>query len=234
MKIPKYTKEDIMYAEEEAMVSRAQELFEKGKVENITGDSRGYNATIKSTKAYRVSVSANNYDLGFCDCYMGQKDQLCKHLLALCLAVLDMTGINDKETARLESLADVKKEVTRGMRKFSAWTGGSHLWFAYQRKLSIGSGIVINAIDVLEPNEENAKYLWSVVMKISKKYATGGIDDSDGTIGNCVHEIINVLGAFAKEKPELHDQIIKYTKDDTGFCFEENLKDLLENPDRVL
>lgn len=227
MKSPKFTYEDIKYSEGRAMFKRAQALFKAGKVKQIREDPRGYSATVKSTHPYEVSVSMKSVDVGYCNCYMGQNDTLCKHMLALALAVLNETGALGSEES-LEELSEVKRRVSTGLRKIKAYTGPSKIWFSYQRSLSVGAGMISSAIANLPASKENADYLWKLVLRISKKLATGGVDDSDGTVGGCVYEILAKLAEFAKEKPELKPIILEYSKDDTGFGFEDELRNMIK------
>ncbi|MEI7463015.1 MAG: SWIM zinc finger family protein [Candidatus Taylorbacteria bacterium] len=37
---------------------------------------------------YHVNVDCSSYDRGNCDCYIGQKDEPCKHMLALAIALV--------------------------------------------------------------------------------------------------------------------------------------------------
>jgi len=220
------------------MLKRAEDLWKQGKVEAITElgmppsaehpRSRfGYSATIKSARPYKVSISGRRVDEAECTCYMGQNDMLCKHVLALAFAVLDATGGLTKEAAPLE-LRGAKLRVASGMKKLKPYNGPSRIWFSYQRDLATGAGMISDAISNLAPTKEHADYLWSLVMRISKKLATGGIDDSNGVIGNCVSELVIQLGTYAKAQPELAVHMHSYCKNDTGFGFEDELLNLLD------
>lgn len=231
MEPPKFTIDSIKYADSPAMFARAEALFKTGKVGAVREDRGGYSATVAGTKSYEVSVSRKAIDVGYCTCYMGEHDQLCKHMLALALVVLDMTvGLEQKDTPT--TFAEVKKKVSLGMRKLVPYGGPSKIWFTYQRKLSIGSGMIEDAVSRLAPTREHADYLWGLVIRISNKLATSGIDDSDGTVGNCVHAIIERLGQYAKDDPALKPRIIEYCKAETGFGFEDELLDLLGETDK--
>jgi len=210
------------------MFARAQNLYASGNVGDVTELGRGYTATVRGTKPYHVSVSARHIDEGYCDCYMGENDMLCKHMLALGLAVLDQSGKSAREkTEPPANLEEVKRIVTAGMRKLRAYTGSSRVWFNYQRKLATGAGMISDAIQNLPPSEENAKYLWALVLKISKKLAYGGIDDSNGVVGDCAHDIVCLLGSYTKDTPKLKPLILSFCDDDTGFGFEDELRALL-------
>jgi len=103
----------------------------------------------------------------------------------------------------------------------------SKIWFSYQRNLDVGTGIIENAVRNLLPNKENARYLWLLVLRLSKKLSHGGLDDSNGTVGGCIIALVHQCGQYAKENLELKPMIQKFAEDDTGFGFEENLNEML-------
>ena len=97
MNQPTFTIQDIKYSVNSSMFERAQKLYESGKVQKISETPHGYEATVQGSSPYHVSLSRKHIDHGYCDCYMGQNDELCKHMLALGLAVLHLSG-KTKET----------------------------------------------------------------------------------------------------------------------------------------
>lgn len=225
---PFFTIQDIKYSADEAMFERAQKLFESGKVQNIKETPHGYLATVQGTSPYQVSLSSKHIDRGYCDCYMGQNDELCKHMLALGLAVLHLSGKEEgvKEESP-DNLDAVKQLVAKAMRKIKPYNGPSKIWFNYQRELNVGAGCLVEAVKNLPSTKEHTKYLWSLVLKLSKKIAYGGVDDSDGRVGGCVYSLVEQCGRYAKEKPELKHTIQRFTKNDTGFGFEDKLRGIL-------
>lgn len=85
-----YDLNKIKFATDEATFTRAVGLYESGKVTDVETLGGYYSAAVLGTEPYRVSISARNYKLGHCTCYLGQKDTLCKHMIALALyAVMD-------------------------------------------------------------------------------------------------------------------------------------------------
>jgi hypothetical protein len=224
---PGFTVDDIKYADSPDLFKRAEDLFKSGKVKKLTEFSRGYDAQVQGTNLYDVSISRKSIDKGYCSCPMGERDFLCKHMLAVGLAVLAATGglkEQKHQKQHLSSLADVKRSVSEGMRKLGSYSGPSSTWWSYQRKLATGSGIITDAIEGLEPSPKHAEYLWSLVLRISNKLATTGIDDSDGTVGDCVYSIIEKLAEFGTQMPELKPLLKSFCKDDTGFGFEDELR----------
>ncbi|KKP41277.1 MAG: hypothetical protein UR30_C0001G0124 [Candidatus Peregrinibacteria bacterium GW2011_GWC2_33_13] len=229
MNQPTFTIQDIKYSVNSSMFERAQKLYESGKVQKISETPHGYEATVQGSSPYHVSLSRKHIDHGYCDCYMGQNDELCKHMLALGLAVLHLSGKTKETKEESPDNPDaVKQLVAAGMRKIKPYNGPSKIWFSYQRELDVGSGMIEAAIKNLSANKENAKYLWSLVLKLSKKLANGGVDDSDGTVGGCIISLVVQCGKYAKEKPELKALVMKFAEDDTGFGFEDELKGQLE------
>lgn len=232
MKKPNFTLRDLKYAVDEGVFKRAEDLFNKNKVQNIKEDSRGYDAIVQGTSSYHVSISVKHVDRGYCDCYMGQQDFLCKHMVALGLAILHSSGEveeTEKEEYSPTDLKAVKKLVSAAIRKIKTYQGPSSTWFSYQHSLDVGRAQIIEAIQNLPAGEENAKYLWNLVMKLSHKLAHDAVDDSNGTVGSCVSSLVEHLGAYIKSKPELKPILQKFTQDDTGFGFEEELAELIKS-----
>ena len=227
---PKFTLQDVKYADSPEMFARAEKIYRDGKVRNTSkiGIDRGYQGIVEGSKSYNVWVSARRVDEGNCTCYMGQNDMLCKHMLALAIAILDASG-KLKGTLPPTDLLKAKKFVNEGMKKVRTYHGPSRIWFSYQRTLATGAGIITEGVRGLSATPKNAQYLWSLVLRISNKLAIGGIDDSDGVIGDCVGNLVAQLGKYAKESPKLQKIILAYCKDDTGFGFENDLRSTLNS-----
>lgn len=228
---PEFTFEDVKYAENPAMYQRALDLFQTGKVQPISEDKHGYFTTVAGTQLYKVYLSRKEIDHCDCSCYMGERGLLCKHVLALALAVLHASGkINEakSDTEAVQDLKTVKQLVNEGMRKLRPYTGPSRIWFSYTRKLATGTEMITHAISGLPPSKENARYLWDLVKRIDKKLMNG-IDDSDGAVGGCARIIIEQLAAYVKELPELESLIKKYCDQKTNFDFEKDLFACLRN-----
>lgn len=223
---PLFTIQDIKYSIDDATFQRAKKLFDCGKVKKIVETPHGYQATVEGTSLYKVSLSIKHIDKGYCDCYMGQNDMLCKHMLALALAVLNLSGGENLEKDNLPKNLDAVKQLVPGaMRKIKSYSGPSKIWFSYQRELNVGSGCIVEAVQKLPATKENAEYLWSLVLKLSKKLSHGAVDDSNGTVGNCIVSLVKQCAGYAKEKAELKLIIERFAEDDTGFGFEDILKE---------
>ncbi len=230
MQPPKFTLDDVRYAEGAATFQRARDLYESGKVGPVKEDKSGYHAIVNGTQPYRVTISNKRVDVGSCECYLGQNDRLCKHMLALALAVLHPSGKTDTDNivdTKPHYLIDTKKQVVAGMRKIRAYTGPSRIWFSYQRSLATGAGMITDAIKELYPSRENVVYLWRLVERLDKKLVNG-VDDSDGVVGECISQILEQLAIHARLQPGLEPVIRDYCGRKTGFGFEEDLRRLLD------
>ena len=228
MNKPAFSIQDIKYSVDKPMFLRAQKLFESSKVQNIHETPHGYTAIVQGTSPYHVSLSQKHIDRGYCDCYMGQNDQLCKHMLALGLTALHLSGKMDKtEEYSPDNLNEARQLVAQGMRKIKSYNGPSKIWFSYQRELDVGSSIIEEAVQNLPASKEHASYLWKLVLRLSKKLSHGGVDDSNGTVGGCIFTLVAQCGRYVKENPDLKPMVEKFTENDTGFGFEDELADLL-------
>jgi uncharacterized Zn finger protein len=80
---PKFDLDKIKFSTGEPTYKRAVDLYEKGKVTQFKEGIGSYSAVVLGTKPYRVSVEARRYGLAACECYLGQKNILCKHIVAV-------------------------------------------------------------------------------------------------------------------------------------------------------
>ncbi len=230
MQTPKFTLNDIKYATSKAIYKRACDLCASGKVKEVDETENAYSAKVEGTQSYHVSLTKSRIDNAHCDCYMGQNDLLCKHVLSLGLFVLHASGKMEESTSQPNAateLSDVKHIVTDAFKKIKPYRGPSRIWFNYQRDLATGAGTITDAISALLPTKENARYLWQLIERIDRKLMNG-VDDSDGVVGDCASNIINQLAKYAHETPELKSLITNYTDKKTNFCFENELRQRLE------
>src|SRR3989344_4368847 len=95
---PKYDLDKIKFAPDGPTFERAVELYEKGRVTQFEEVIGAYSAVVLGTKSYRVSVETRRYDYGHCECYLGQNDTLCKHMVAVAIyAVMGGKKLNDED-----------------------------------------------------------------------------------------------------------------------------------------
>jgi hypothetical protein len=224
MRAPQFTIDDVKYADGPATFGRAQDLFRSGKVQDITETVRGYRAIVQGTHPYDVGLSYRRVDEGDCSCYLGQNGRLCKHVLSLALAVLHATArITPPPQQPPAGPEEIKPLVNAGMRKLRYYTGPSRTWFSYQRSLAAGAGMIVDAVGLLPPTKENARYLWQLIERIDKKLANG-VDDSDGVVGTCVMALIEQLAAYANRQPDLEPIISRFCDKETNFDFGHELR----------
>ncbi len=226
---PKFRYDDIQYSVDGALFKRAIELYKHEKVDRVVEHKRGYDAVVEGSELYRVSVSRANVTVAYCDCYMGQNDELCKHVIALALVVLFKSGAVDKDgllanKTEVKNSTDLAEEIKKGMKYIKYYNGPSNTWFAYQTKLDIGAGILMNAVENAPKSVESAKVLWKMVMKLSDKLS-GGVDDSNGTVWPVCDVAVDKLLSWKDDK-EIRKCLDKFAKDKTGFDFEEPLQNM--------
>lgn len=243
---PNYTLQDIQLSVEDNEFNKGLQLFKKGKVGTVQETFSGFEAVVSGTKKYRVAVESNNFDKGECDCYLGQKDYLCKHMLALAIAVVhkyrpqDMIVIDHSLNQAVcsgkiseitkDEIIEVEKQIKTGLSYIKNWSGPSKKWFEYQDNLSKGSRTILLALSNLPICEKSVVICIALLKKLDKKLL-GSVDDSDGTIGNLMEEIIELLCMFTDFKKEIGPYIAKslpngevFDWESGFFTFNEDLK----------
>lgn len=214
---PIYDLNKIKFATDEATFQRAVGLYENGKVTEVKAWGGDYTAVVLGTKPYRVSVSARNYKHGSCTCYLGEKDTLCKHIVALALhAVMDGRSLNDKDkkldyqvecsrqrrAINKEELTVVKKSITEALRYVKPYTGPSRTWFANQDSLREGCNRLSAIVSDLPVNKQAAEVLVKLLLRLDKKLRVGGVDDSNGIMGGFMRQVVQMLQEYAQIDPE--------------------------------
>jgi hypothetical protein len=176
----------------------------------------GFSAVMLGSNPYQVFVSNRDYDRGSCDCYLGKQDVLCKHMVAVAIwAVTAGEPLTDEEkkqhnqvscSGRLDmlskiELSEIKKSITAAMRYIKPYTGPSRIWFAYQSSLQEGCNRLSAIVSGLPVSEQIAKLLVDLLLHLDKKLCYGGVDDSDGTVGSFIREIVEILEEYVKLDP---------------------------------
>jgi hypothetical protein len=212
-----YDLNKIKFATDEATFKRAVSLYESGKVTEIEQLGGYYSAVVLGTEPYRVSVSDRNYKHGHCTCYLGQKDTLCKHMIALALhAVMDGQPLNDedkqlshhvecsrrREALSKEELEAVKKSIAESIRYVKPYSGPSRTWFANQDSLREGCNRLSVIVSDLPVNKRAAEVLVKLLLRLDKKLRVGGVDDSNGIVGGLMSAVVRVLEEFAQIDPK--------------------------------
>ena len=235
---PAYNLDKIKFATDPPTFERAVALYESGKVTQFKEGIGAYSAVVLGTKPYRVSVEARRFGLADCECYLGQRDTLCKHMVALSIyAVLDGNPLKDGDkeivssqecSSKLgefskEKLSATKKAITSAMRYIKAYTGPSKIWFAYQGSLDEGCARLSKLVSKLPVSEQTTKLLIDMLLRIDKKLCMGGVDDSNGTVGCFMRETVSVLEEYAKLDPNCIKAFDKLCGQKTCFSWEEQL-----------
>jgi uncharacterized Zn finger protein len=150
---PLYDFEKIKFGTNKPTFEKAVDLYEKGRVTKFESVIDGFSATVIGTKPYQVFVLARHYDYGNCECYLGQQEILCKHMVALAIYSLkrgkpltsEEKKVIDKPicSGRLgelnkEKLSATKKAISSALRYIKPYIGPSRIWFQYQDSLSEG------------------------------------------------------------------------------------------------
>lgn len=241
--LPRLDLDKIKFATDAPTFERAVKLYEDGKVTKFKDSGFAYTAKVLGTHPYDVIVSKRRYEEASCTCYLGQHDTLCKHMVAVSIyAVKNGKPLTktDKElvegpvsSGRLgilnkKEFAETKKSITAAMRYIKPYTGPSRIWFAYQDSLSEGCRRLSAIVSGLPISEQTAKLLINMLLRLDKKLSTGGADDSDGTVGGFIEEVVKVLMDYARLDASCIEAFKTLTDRETCFGWEEALVRLFD------
>jgi hypothetical protein len=240
---PSYTLEKIKFATDPQTFERAVDLYESGKVTRFRNGIRSYSAIVIGSKPYNVSGEARRFDYGNCDCYIGQNDELCKHLVALAIHAV-MRGkklrMEDKEMITGPEcsenlgeltkvyLSSVKNSITGAIRYIKAYSGPSRTWFAYQNSLDEGCNRLSKIISDLPVSKQTTKLLVDLLLRLDEKLCRGGVDDSNGTVGGFIEEAVEVLKEYARLDPSCIEVFKNLIGKETCFGWEAPLVEILD------
>jgi len=212
-----YNLDKIKFATDEATFQRAVGLYENGKVTEVEEWGGNYTAVVLGTRPYRVSVSARNYKHGSCTCYLGEKDTLCKHIVALAFhAVMGGRPLNDRDkeldyqvkcsrqqrVINKEELTVVKKAITEALRYIKPYSGPSRTWFANQDSLCEGCNRLAAIVSSLPVNKQAAEVLIKLLLRLDKKLTVGGVDDSNGIVWPFMRDVMQMLIEYSQIDPK--------------------------------
>ena len=246
--LPSCDLDKIKFATDGTTFERAVGLYESGKVTEFKAKMDGFSAVVLGGSLYHVFVSARNYNHGSCDCYLGQNDTFCKHMVAV--AIRAVTGGKplsgeDKQllsrptcSGRLgklnkEELATIKKSITVALRYIKPYVGPSRIWFAYQDSLQEGCNRLSAIVSNLPVNEQTARLLVNILLRLDKKLILGGVDDSDGTVGTFIEEIVQVLKQYAKLDSTCLQAFYELKDKKTCFGWEEPLLEIINGKIKI-
>lgn len=238
---PAFDLDKIKFATDAATFKKAVDLYESGKVKHFKEDLNGFFATVLGTKPYKVYVDRRYYDQGDCDCYLGQNETLCKHMVAVAIyAVMGGNKLSEENkelvdgpkcSGRLgelskEELTKIKNNISSAMRYIKAYNGPSRIWFAYQDSLSEGCNRLSKIVSELPVSRQTAQLLVDLLLRLDRKICRG-VDDSDGTVGGFIEETAQVLEEYANLDPSCAEAFQKLKDKDTCFGWEEPLLKLI-------
>lgn len=244
---PKYDLDKIKFATDGPTFEKAVGIYESGGVKNFKdNEAPGFLARVRGSggNTYEVFVSARRYDESDCTCYLGQNDTLCKHMVAVAIRAVTGGKPLTEEDKRFvsqpncsghlgelgkEELGAVQGEISGAMRYIKSYEGPSRVWFSYQNSLSEGCNRLSKTISELPVSEQAAKLLVDVLLRLDKKLAYGGVDDSDGTVGNFIEGVVQVLQEYAKLNPVCKKAFNELKEKETSFGWEEPLLEIIKD-----
>lgn len=232
--LPAYALDKIRFATDGPTFEKAVALHEDGKVTQFKEGIRSYSAVVLGTKPYKVFIEARQFGLGGCNCYLGQREILCKHMVAVAIrAVTGGKPLSEIEKRPVgqptcsgwlgelteEQLAATKKAITSAMNYIKSYRGPSRLWFSYQSSLAEGCSRLAAIVSELPASLQTATLLVKLLLRLDKKLLTGGVDDSDGTVGQFIREVVVVLKEYARLDPSCRKgfQLLKSVESDFGW-----------------
>ena len=96
----------------------------------------------------------------------------------------------------IDEVVEFKKGIKEGLKYIKSYGGGSAKWFQYQDSLTKGSRLILLALSNIPVCEKSALLCINTLKRIEKKLLQGGVDDSDGQIGELMRQIIELLNMF--------------------------------------
>lgn len=235
---PRYDLEKIKFGIDNGSWTKAVGLYENGRVKNFQDTGFTWVADVLGTQPYKVIVSKKKYTDGNCTCYLGQNNTLCKHMIAVAIAGLkrgkpltkeEQTQHNEilfsgkaKELTS-DELGLFKTKIAEAMRYIKAYKGPSRIWFAYQDSLIEGCNRLSAIFSRLPANPESTDLIIKTLLKLDKKLQTGGVDDSDGTVGGFIEDSVKLLLSFVQVAPACAKSFKILKNIETCFGWEEPL-----------
>lgn len=236
--ISKYDLDKIKFTTDGPTFERAVDLYESGKVTEFEKGFGAYSAVVLGTKPYRVSVETRRYNYGHCECYLGQRDTLCKHMVAVAIYAVRGGKKLSEEDKKLvnspvcsgklgelskEELSGTKKDITSAMRYIKPYSGPSRTWFTYQNLLDEGCNRLSVIVSELPVSVQTAKLLVNLLLRLDKKLCQDGVDDSNGTVGGFIYEAVFMLKQYANLDTSCIQIFRKLCGQSTCFGWEEPL-----------
>ena len=237
---PKFDLDKIKFGIDKGTWEKAVGLYESGKVKNFQDTGFTFVAEVQGAHLYDVILSKRRYTDGDCTCHLGQNDTLCKHIIAVAiysskngqpLTEEEKTQHNEikfsgKTGEVSQSMSLFKAEVSGVMHHIRAYTGPSKTWFAYQDNLTEGCNRLAAIFSKLPASQQTADLIIKILLRLDKKLSTGGVDDSDGTVGGFIEEAVDLLLEFAKHDSDCVRAFAKLKNKETCFGWEDRLLEI--------
>ncbi|MBI2551170.1 hypothetical protein HYV73_02380 [Candidatus Uhrbacteria bacterium] len=235
---PSFDLDKIKFATDQPTYEKAVDLYESGKVTRFDEGIGAYSAVVLGSRPYRVSIEARRFGLGNCECYLGQQDTLCKHMVALSIcAVMDGKKLTKEDKDRAsgpvcsgklgelskEDLTQTKTAITSAVKYIKPYNGPSRLWFSYQNSLDEGCARLGKIVSDLPVSEQTSALLVDLLLRLDKKLCTGGVDDSNGTVSGFMQDVVLMLQEYAKIDQKSINTFEKLCGKETCFGWEEPL-----------
>lgn len=244
---PKFSLDKIKFAVDDGTFQRAIGIYESGKIKDFKELYDGFRATVIGTDPYEVFVSSKKFSIGDCDCYVGRKEILCKHMVAVAIFALkngEKLSLEDKEQHNeiklskrkgeltKEELSQIKKSITEACRYIKAYEGPSRIWFQYQDSLTEGGNRLRAIFSGLPVSKQTSDLIIKTLLKLDDKLCGGGVDDSDGTVGGFISDGVWLLEEFAKIDPDCIETFNALKNQSTCFGWEEDMVKLYDKRGR--
>ena len=157
-------------------------------------------------------------------------------------AVMKGKPLNEREKQRIDvpkcsgklgmlpeiKLAKIKTAISGALRYIKSYTGPSRTWFAYQDSLSEGCARLSVIVSDLPVSPQTAKLLVDLLLRMERKLMSA-VDDSDGTVGECMQAIVETLQEYARLDPQCIRAFGVFEDiGDTSFGWEESLVKIFE------
>ncbi|MCD4812928.1 hypothetical protein K8S19_04480 [bacterium] len=236
--MPSYDFDKIKFATDEPTFKRAVGLYTSGKVTGVEQVGGDYSAIVLGTVPYHVRVSARSYQHGDCTCYLGERDILCKHIVALAIYTV-MAGKklsdHDKQLSyhivcsgrrgvfKENELTKIRKNITDAVQCIKPYRGSSRTWFANQDSLGEGCRRLSTIVSDFPVSMQTADVLVKLLIRLEKKVCFGGVDDSNGIVGGLAGELVALLEVFVKIDPLCIQAFKPLCRKESCFGWEESL-----------
>src|SRR3989338_8801217 len=244
MATPQYDLTKIKFATGNPLWDRAVDLYESGKVTRFKDNGESFSGMVLGGNPYEAWVSRDKFDVGDCTCYLGKKNELCKHLVALAIravtrgkpleagerVVRNAPECSGRAGALREDEPEVlHEEISAGMKCVRAYHGPSRTWFAYQASLSEGCTRLSAVFSGLPVSEQAARMVVKVLLRLDRKLSQGGGDDADGTVGGFIEECVLMLEKYAEIDPACMKAFGVLREQETCFDWQEPLVKRADN-----